>query len=112
VVHRDRAGYVRVIAAQVPFSRFVDRSFDKVRQSGRGLPAVLMRQLEALARVMVFTTNAEQRAVLMHQAEMILDSSEQSVPESADRADVRGRYDLVLAALAEVERTSAPPVLP
>jgi uncharacterized membrane protein len=105
VVHRDRSGYVRVIAAQVPYSRFVDRSFDKVRQAGRGMPAVLMRQLEALARVMVFTTNAEQRGVLLRQAEMILTSSEESVPEEADRADVRGRYELVLAAMADVERS-------
>ena len=105
-VHRDRAGYVRVITAQVAYSRFVERSFDKVRQSGRGMPAVLMRQLEALARVMVFTKTPEQRAVLLHQADMILASSEESVPEPADRLDVRGRYDLVLAAMAEVERST------
>ena len=36
--------------------------------------------------------------VLLEQAEMILRSSEESIPEPGDRADVRGRYDAVLAA--------------
>ena len=36
-----------------------------------------------------------QRAVLLEQAEMILRASEESVPEAADRGDVRRRYDAV-----------------
>ncbi len=44
---------------------------------------------------MAYTTSAEQREVLLEQAEMILRASEESVPEAADRADVRRRYDAV-----------------
>ena len=95
--HRDGEGRIRVIAAEASYSRFVERSFDKIRQAGRGMPAVLMRQLEALARIMEYTTTVEQRAVLLAQAAMILRSSQESVPEGADRADVQRRYDAVIA---------------
>jgi uncharacterized membrane protein len=98
LVQRDHYGYVRVIAAQVAYSRLVDRAFDKIRQAGRGMPAVLIRQLEALTRVMAYTTSAEQRQVLLKQAAMILRSSEESVPEPADRADVQRSHDAVTAA--------------
>jgi len=96
-VHRDPDGRVRVIAAEASYARFVDRSFDKIRQAGRGMPAVMMRQLEALARIMEYTTTAEQRTVLLAQAAMVLRSSEEAIPEEGDRADVRRRYDTVMA---------------
>jgi len=69
------------------------------------MPAVMIRQLDALAKVMDHTTSADQREVLLEQAEMILHVSEESVPESADRADVRRRYDAVLAAGSVAEGT-------
>jgi uncharacterized membrane protein len=100
-VHRDAAGHLRVITVPINFRRLVERSHDKVRQASRAMPAVMIRQLAGLAKVMAHTTTAEQRAVLLEQAEMILRSCEESVPEAADRADVRRRYDLVLAADTE-----------
>jgi uncharacterized membrane protein len=100
-VHRDQKGRVRVIAADVQYSRFVDRGFDKIRQAGRGMPAVLIRQLDALTKIMAYANDEEQRAALLEQAEMILRSSEESVPEPGDRRDVRFRYDIVLSAAAE-----------
>ena len=57
-VFRDRDGQVRVIAAMPSFQRLVDRSFDKIRQAGRGMPAILIRQLEALTRVCEYATDA------------------------------------------------------
>ncbi len=39
---------------------------------------------------------------MLKQAEMILRSSEESVPEPGDRADVRRRYDAVVT--GEIER--------
>jgi uncharacterized membrane protein len=101
-VHFDADGKVRVIACELRYERIVDRAFDKIRQAGRAMPAILMRQLEALARIMEYTTTSEQRAVLLDQAAMILRSSEESVPEAEDRADVQRRYDAVVA--FELER--------
>ena len=60
-VHRDSQGYVRVIAAQPGYERLVQRAFEKIRQAGQGMPAVMIRQLEALARMMTETSDAGQR---------------------------------------------------
>ena len=106
VVHRDRRGNVRVIAAEVHYSRFVERAFDKIRQASRGMPAVMIRQLDSLAKVMAYTTAEDQRAALMEQADMIVRSSDESVPEAGDRADVRRRYDAVCA-VAQAQSTRA-----
>ena len=96
-VHRDAEGRVRVISAEVSYERLVERAFDKIRQAGRGMPAVMIRQLDSISKVMSYTTRPEQRAALLAQAEMISRSSEESVPEPLDRADVRRRYDTVVA---------------
>jgi uncharacterized membrane protein len=92
-VHRDNGGHVRVITVPVSFRRLVERSHDKIRQASRGMPAVMIRQLEMLIHVMARTQTAEQRELLLEQADMILRSCEESVPEPSDRADVRRHYD-------------------
>jgi uncharacterized membrane protein len=61
-----------------------------------GQPAVLIRLLEALARIMDETTSEGQRRVLLDQAAMIDRVGERSVPEAADRADIRRRYEAIL----------------
>jgi uncharacterized membrane protein len=97
-VHRDATGAVRVITVTVSFARLVERAHDKIRQASAAMPAVMIRQLDALTKVMAYTTSARQREVLLEQAEMIRRSSEESVREPADRADVQGRYEAVLRA--------------
>jgi uncharacterized membrane protein len=99
-VHRDADGHVRLITAEPRYERFVERAFDKVRQAGRGMPAVMIRQLDALAKIAQFVTDDDGRAPLREQADMILVSSEESVPAAPDRDDVRRRYDAFLAAIA------------
>jgi uncharacterized membrane protein len=97
-IHRDHHGYVRVITAPVSYRRLVERAVEKIRQAGRGMPAVMIRQLDSLAKIMAHTQTAEQRHVLLEQAAMIQRSSTESVPEPSDRDDVRRRYDSVLEA--------------
>ena len=95
-VHRDAKGFVRVISAEPTYDRLVQRSFEKIRQSSLGAPAVMIRMLEALTRIMAETTSDGQRRVLLDQAAMIDRACERSVPEAADRADVRRRYEAIL----------------
>jgi hypothetical protein len=45
---------------------------------------------------MAETTSEGQRRVLLDQAAMIDRASERSVPEAADRADIRRRYEAIL----------------
>ncbi len=100
VVHRDATGRVRVIARTADFRRLVERAHDKIRQASRAMPAVMIRQLETLRKVMAYTTSVEQREVLVEQAEMIARASEESIHEQADRADVLLCYEAVLEAAA------------
>jgi uncharacterized membrane protein len=95
-VHRDDRGYIRVIAAEPSYDRLVQRSFEKLRQSSLGQPAVMIRLLDALARIMAETTSEGQRRVLLEQAAMINRACERSVPEAGDRADIQRRYEAVL----------------
>ena len=50
--HRDGLGVIRLISVPVSYERLVQRSFEKVRQAADGMPAVLIRQLDALSTIM------------------------------------------------------------
>ncbi len=99
-VHRDVHGYVRVITAHVSYARLIERAFEKIRQAGRGMPAVFIRQLDALSKIVQHTTTEQQRELLLEQAALILEASEQSVSQASDRTDVRRAHDAVAAASA------------
>jgi uncharacterized membrane protein len=108
-VHRDRQGFIRVIAAQPTYERLVQRSFEKIREASMGMPAIMIRQLDAVAKIMTETSSPGQRRVLLDQAGMIQRASERSVPEEADRADVRRSFETVLvieARLADREQAA------
>ncbi|MGB6456496.1 MAG: DUF2254 domain-containing protein [Streptosporangiaceae bacterium] len=98
-VYRDGRGAVRVIVTETTWQRLVQRAFEKVRQAAPGMPAVLIRQLDALAKIMERTTTAGDRQVLLDQAAMIERLSAATVAEPADRADVTRAYEQVLAAI-------------
>jgi uncharacterized membrane protein len=109
-VHRDGDGFIRVITAEPSHERLVQRAFEKIRQAGQGMPAVMIRQLDALVKIMAETSGAGQRRVLLDQAAMIQRASERSVPEAADRDDIRRRYEEVLTAdgrFAERDRAAS-----
>ena len=95
-VHRDGGGFIRLIAPEPSYDRLMQRSFEKLRQSSLGMPAVHDPALEALARIMTETTTEAQRRVLLDQAAMIDRACERSVPEAADRADIQRRYEAIL----------------
>jgi uncharacterized membrane protein len=98
-VYRDRLGRIRLIEFDPSYSRMINRAFDKIRQCAQGMPAVIIRLMDAVGAVMEQTTSIEQRQVLARQAEMILRVSEASVTEVNDRADIRARYERVMAHL-------------
>jgi uncharacterized membrane protein len=101
-VYRDRAGAIRVICEQLSYENLVQRSFNKIRQASGGMPALLMRLLEAIKAIMEQTTDADQARVLMDQAAMIQRANLESVPEESDRADVESRYSAVASLYARL----------
>jgi uncharacterized membrane protein len=100
-VYRDDDGAVRVITTETTWARLVQRAFDKVRQASRGMPAVMIRQLDALAKVMERTTTEVDRHVLLEQAAMIERLSAATVDEPTDRADISRAYQRVVTATGE-----------
>jgi uncharacterized membrane protein len=103
-VHRDRHGAIRLISDQVSFERLVQRAFQKIRQASAGMPAVMIRQLDALTTIMEQTTDTEQARVLMDQAAMIMRANSELVREESDRADVQRRYDALTSVYDRVGR--------
>jgi len=105
VYHRDRDGVIRLITAPVSYERLVQRSFEKVRQAADRMPAVLIRQLDALSKIMAVAPRGRTQ-VLLDQAAMIQRVSLRTIPEEADQADVTARYEALLA-LHDQARLSA-----
>ena len=98
-IYRDEAGGIRLIQPGLRYRKVVDRSFDKIRQAARGMPAVLIRQLEALTRIAEGLTSQSSRQVIRRQADMIVRESEDSVPEVEDRDAVSRRYNHLLGVI-------------
>ena len=110
--YRDRDGAIRVICEQVTYENLVQRSFDKIRQASREMPALLMRQLEALKAIMEQTTDPEQARALMDEATMIQRANLESVPEEFDRVAVEGRFKAVVSVYARLSDSAANHVQP
>ena len=89
---RDERGLVRLITAPVSYEGLVERAFEKVRQAAAGMPAVLIRQLDALALIARATRRGDRLPVLVAQAAMIRRLAEASVAEPADLADIGRAY--------------------
>jgi uncharacterized membrane protein len=114
-IRRDAEGNIRVIAYVADFNRLVERTFDTIRQAAAGMPAIMIRQLEALAKVIEQTPDRVRRTVLIREADAIQRLNLATVTEPTDRDDVTRRYEIVMALvdpnapprLAEVKPISA-----
>src|SRR5580692_6316445 len=106
VYHRDRGGQIRLIAAPVSYERLVARSFEKIRQASGGMPAVLIRQIDALFFVIEVATTGRSQ-VLLDQAALLQRLSERTVAEQADQADITVRYQALLTLHASREQARA-----
>ena len=96
-IRRDADGNIRVIAFQPDFERLVERTFDTIRQAAVGMPAIMIRQLDALAKIIEQTPDRIYQTPLIRQAEAIQRSNLATVPDPSDRADVTERYEAVMA---------------
>ena len=101
-IRRDAEGYIRVIAFQPDFDRIVERCFDTIRQAATGMPAIMIRQLDALAKVIEQTPDRRRRTPLVRQAEAIQRLSLETVTDPSDRADVTQAFEAVLALVTPV----------
>ncbi|MBV9322060.1 MAG: DUF2254 domain-containing protein, partial [Mycobacterium sp.] len=96
-IRRDAEGKIRVIAYQADFDRLVNRAFDTIRQAAVGMPAIMIRQLDALAKVIEQTPERTRRTVLIRQADAIQRANLATVADRKDRDEVTQRYETVMA---------------
>jgi uncharacterized membrane protein len=106
-IRRDDTGQIRVIAYQADFDRLVERAFEKIRQAADGMPAVMIRQLDALTKIMEQTPERARQRVLVDQADRIQRANLRTVFDPADRDVVTERYNGVVTALVR-HRADAP----
>jgi uncharacterized membrane protein len=96
-VHRDGDGVIRVIELGPNYARMVNRAYDKIRQAGAEMPAVAIRLLESLAKVLAYTRSDEQRATLLRQADIIWRASKAAPIDGEDRQEIQRRYERLRA---------------
>jgi len=111
-VYRDRDGRVRLIETDPSYARMVNRAFDKIRQSSRGMPAVIIRLLDALISIASEVAQPEKLEILTRQGRMIFQGAEESVHEANDIADIRVRFDRLTALGSVDDETDARSVEP
>ncbi len=102
-VYRDEFGRIRLIELDPSYPRMVNRGFDKVRQAGRGMPAVIIRLLDSLTHIIEYTRDATQREVLLRQGDMIIRGAERDVDEPEDLADIRRRHLALVTAAQQMQ---------
>lgn len=95
-IYRDRRGVVRLVEPVITMERLVKGATDKIRQAGKGMPAVYIRQLENFSKVQEACHTPAQRQVVQRHADLILRAGEETVQEAADRQDVRAAYDALV----------------
>jgi uncharacterized membrane protein len=91
-VYRDSEGAPRVVDPEFSYESIVNRAYDKIRNAGRGMPAVLIRQLDSLSRVLDVAATSDQRAALHAQASLVVAAAD-AVPDPTDRAEVQSHFD-------------------
>jgi len=99
-LHRDGDGTVRVVGRPSTFDGLVDRSFNEIRQSASGTPAILIHLLEAIADLACFVRTSEQRDALSRHAAMIASTGDRTVDEGQDLKAITDRYGTVVTRLA------------
>ena len=95
----DDEGKLRLVVKPFTFGGMLNASFDQIRQYGWKSVAVTIRLLEMLTMISGQTRRPAQRKALHRQANMILRTSREALPEQNDRDDVLQRYQILLAAL-------------
>jgi uncharacterized membrane protein len=98
-LHRDGDGAVRVVARPSTFTGLVDRSFNEIRQSASGTPAILIHLLDAIADLACFARTREQRDALARHAAMIASAGDRTIKEEQDLMAISKRYDAVVRGL-------------
>lgn len=93
----DREGTIRVREPALRFERLVKAAFDQIRQASSDNPAVIIRMLNIISRVLPRATGERERAALRQAAQAIVESAHKGVTAATDLEDIEKAASLVLA---------------
>lgn len=99
----DENGELRVIAEPVTFERLVNGAFNQIRHYGKSDVVVMVHLLDTIAQIALRTHRAQDRLVLQEQADTILHSSYEGLPEKYDQNTVEEHYNRTVRYLAQTE---------
>jgi len=97
---RSDGQHLRVLVKVNSFDDYMRLAFDLVRASSQGNPAVLRRQLRALALIAGQVCAPSRLPVLREQAALLLAWAQATLPTDYERHEVQAVYDEVAAAWA------------
>jgi uncharacterized membrane protein len=92
----DKEGNLRIIADTLDFEGVLDAAFNQIRQFSGGIPAVLIRLMEALITIHGFANKAHYKKALVEHAEMVLRIGKESIKEKNDIEDLVNRSHRIL----------------
>ncbi len=95
--HRfDEDGKLRVIASITNFEGVLDAAFNQIRQFSAGIPAVIIKLMDALIIIDGFVEkDAHKKAVAKH-AQMVLNTGKESIKEEHDFQDLKERSKKII----------------
>jgi uncharacterized membrane protein len=94
----ERSSRVVLRREVTDYAGLCDAMFHMIRQNAAGSPAVLIRLLETLRRVIAVENRAERRAELLRHAELTVSAGRLSIEAPADIAALEARYVAVRGA--------------
>jgi len=92
----DEDDILRIITKAEDFEGLLDTSFNQIRQYSSGMPAVIIRLMEALTTIQKFTTKETHKKAVIKHARMVLFLGEESINEKNDIDDLKDRARKVL----------------
>jgi uncharacterized membrane protein len=97
----ERGGQVVLHRQVTDYAGLCDAMFHMIRQNAAGSPAVLIRLLETLRRVIAVETRVERRAELLRHGELAIEAGRLGIEDPADIAALESHR-------ASVPRTNMP----
>lgn len=103
---RCEEGELRVLTIAPTFDSLLAESFDQIRDSAKGNPAILSRMLDALQTLAGLTVSAPRRRALGEQMRWIAEMAGRTVETVHDRARIETQLERVREAI-EAERAGS-----
>ena len=92
----DENKKLRVIADVIDFEGVLDVALNQIRQFSGGSTAVIIRLMESMKTILIFTKKPSHKKAIIKHAEMIYRQGKESIKEENDLQDLMERFRKVL----------------